>query len=389
MNYLFKTLVGVGLDDKIATVISFFVYEIIYLSIILMIGLIVFTFIRVKYLGEDFAENLNKKPKIITYLGMALLGVVSPFCSCSTIPVFISFSTLGIPTGALFVYLITSPMVQETSFLLLLTEFGVKIAFVYVILGIVSGIIAGLILSRAKDSDLFTNSTLAKRTNYSLNGVEPATSCCGDVDTSTSCCGDADTSTSCCGDVNTSTSCCGDTSTSTSCCGDTDTSTSCCGDADTSTSCCGGETKPKYDLKTQPFKYAVNNAIETFKSMFIYIVIGISIGAFIHGFVPDTFIQNLLGSHNTIAPVLATLVGIPIYADDVALIPIAKTLVDSGAGLGTALSFVMASAVVSIPSFVMLGSALTKKTLVKLAICLCISITIIGFIFNITAPFLI
>lgn len=325
---LLEMFLDLGLNEKMANVISFFLFEITYLSIILLIGLVVFTFIRVKYLGEDFAERLKKKPKAVVYLGMALLGVVSPFCSCSTIPVFISFSTLGIPTGALFVFLITSPMVQEASLILLLTHFGIPISLMYVGLGVLTGIVTGLIIATAKDEELFHDNVLMKRSGDSCS--------CECVEESGGCCGEA---------------------------------------------------VEIIDPNKEPFKYALNNAVETYKSMFKFIVVGIGIGAFVYGVVPNNVIENLLGTKNTLAPIFATLVGIPTYADDVALIPVAKTLVDGGAGLGTALAFVMASSIVSVPSFIMLSSALKKKTIAKLVIYLIIAIIIIGYIFNFFAPY--
>lgn len=353
MSYLYQLFLDFGIGEKAADVLSFFLFEVFYLSIILFFSLILFTFIRVKYLGDEFAQRLKGKPKTVVYLGMALLGIVSPFCSCSTIPVFISFSALGIPTGALFVFLITSPMVQETSLMLLLTQFGVPVAITYVILGTLTGIVAGLLLSRGKDSDLFHENILSKR---AMNDF----------------------------DIGFDTSCCGDTS-PTSCCDDT--ATSCCDD--TASSCCGDSTggSASIDYKLHPLEYAIANSKETFQAMFKYIVLGIGLGAFVYGFVPESFIQELLGTNNLYAPTLATLVGIPTYADDVALIPIAKTLVDGGAGLGTALAFVMSSAIVSLPSFILLGSALKKKTLVKLAVCLLVSITSIGYLLNFFAPY--
>ncbi len=371
MNLLYNMFLNLGLGEKSSDVISFFLYEIAYLSLILMIGLIFFTYMRVRYLGNDFADKLNKKPKIVVYLGMALLGIVSPFCSCSTIPVFISFSALGIPTGALFVFLITSPMVQEASLLLLLSNFGVPVALLYVGLGVLTGVVAGSLIAMAKDSDLFNAGTLAKRNG---NSIAAAASCCGDDASTTSCCGDDTSSTSCCGDNTPSTSCCGDDTPSTSCCGDNDSG---CGSSSNKVS------------EDEPFKYALRNALDTYKSMFKFILLGIAIGAFVHGFVPDSLIQQLLGSDKTLAPIFATIVGIPTYADDVALIPVAKSLVDGGAGLGTALSFVMAASVVSIPSFIMLGSTLQKKTLIKLVTLLTVAIICIGYIFNFVAPFVI
>ncbi len=367
MDFIYELFINWGFSDSVSRVVSFFLFEIMYLSTILMIGLTVFTFIRVRFLGNDFAEKLQKKPKWLVYLGMALLGIISPFCSCSTIPVFVSFSALGVPTGALFVFLITSPMVQEASLILLLTEFGIPVAIVYVLLGVLAGMIVGTIISRAKDSDLFNESVLAKRENRQSK-VQPITVfCCDNVKPSIS---------SCCGDTETSTQ-------TTSCCDDTEGSTvsSCCGSDD-------GHSTREIDPKRNPLKYSMNEAVAIMKRTFKFIVIGIAVGSFIYGLVPEELIQNLLGTSNTIAPVLATLVGIPIYADDVALIPIAKTLVDAGAGLGTALAFVMSSAVVSIPSFIMLGAALKKKTLVKLAASLSILIIIIGYIFNFISPFI-
>ncbi len=154
-----------------------------------MIGLTVFTFIRVRFLGDDFVEKLQKKPKWFVYLEMALLGIVSPLCSCSTIPVFVSFGALGVATGALFVFLITSPMVQEASLTLLLTEFGIPVAIVYVILGVLAGVIVGIIISRAKDSDLFNESVLAQR-EHRQSKTQPATSSCCDTSkpATSSCC---------------------------------------------------------------------------------------------------------------------------------------------------------------------------------------------------------
>lgn len=325
MNYLYKLFIGFGINEGISNFLSFFMFEIFYLSIILFIGITFFSFIRIKYLDKDFASKLTNKPKYLVYLLMALLGVISPFCSCSTIPVFVSFASLGVPTGALFVYLITSPMVQETSLILLLTEFGVLIAIVYVLLGILVGIVVGNIISKVSDSELFNDDIFEQRDS----------------------------------------------------------------------NCCSSKKKislmKNRVVKKQKYinlNKAIKESKKIFKSTFKYIVIGISIGAIIHGLVPASAIESILGDNNIFAPILATVVGIPVYADDVALIPIAKSLVESGAGLGTALSFVMSSAIVSLPSFVMLGSVLKKKTLIKLVILLSISIIVVGYIFNYIYPYL-
>lgn len=325
MNLFYELFLNIGLNQSFANILSFFIYEVLYLSLILSIGITFFSFIRIKYLDKKFTDKIENKPTYLIYLAMALLGVISPFCSCSTIPVFVSFATLGVPTGALFVYLITSPMVQETSFILLLTEFGFIIALIYVLLGIFIGITVGIILSKAKEYDLFNEKIFEQRNN---------------------------------------------------------------------STCCTPNKKMtlmspnKKIKKVSTFQKALKETKKIMKNTFKYIVLGIAIGAIIHGLIPSELIESILGTNNPFAPILATLVGIPIYADDVALIPVAKSLVDSGAGLGTALSFVMSSAVVSIPSFVMLGAVLKKKTLIKLAIALSICIIIMGYIFNYITLFL-
>ena len=403
IDILFGLFVSLGVSTSIAKVASFFIYETVYLSVLLALGIFAFTFIRVKFLNDDLVRKLESKPKVFVYLGMALLGIISPFCSCSTIPVFVSFAALGVPTGALFVFLITSPLVQETSIIILLAEFGVSVTALYILFGVVSGIIIGIILSAAKDKDLFTAEVMEKREQKELFSDNKESCGCGSADISDytgECC--PDNKASCCDkddSAGKTDSCCSDNKASCcdkddagekngSCC--SDNKVSCC-DKDDSVektgSCCSG-TEKAIDPRKNPVLYSRIEAFKTLKSTYKYILIGIAFGAFVYGIVPPAAIEQLLGASNSFAPILATLVGIPIYADDVALIPIAKTLINSGAGLGTALSFVMSSAVVSIPSFIMLASVLRKKTIIKLLIILTVTIIIIGYTFNILQPFI-
>ena len=337
MDILFDFFISIGVANSLSKVLSFFIFETIYLSVLLTTGIFIFTFIRVKFLNDDLVRKLETKPKVVVYLGMALLGIISPFCSCSTIPVFVSFSALGVPTGALFVYLFVSPLVQETSIILLLAEFGIPVTLLYITFGVLSGIIIGILLSRAKDKDLFTSAVLEKRQTTQLAQED----CCG-----------------------------------------------CCSEKTTSAPCCE-KNAVVIDPSKNPIVFARREALQTLKSTYKYILVGIALGSIIHGLIPPSIIENLLGTSNGIAPIIATLIGIPIYADDVAMIPIAKTLIDSGAGLGTSLSFVMSSAVVSLPSFIMLASVLRKKTIIKLIVILITTIILIGYIFNWLQPYVI
>ena len=443
------------MSEMPANTLAFFIYEIFFLSIVLSIGLTFFTYIRVRFLGDRLAQSLDRKPKVLVYAAMALLGIVSPFCSCSAIPAFMALSALSLPTGALFVYLVVAPLVQETSMILLLTEFGIPVTIVYIIQGVVAGVIAGLILSRASDDKLFTPSVLKNRLNGAastkdvlpVQGGEVA-SCrckgdesslsepgegqsgnshkcrCGEKSSKTGCSCSCDKSSktgcSCSGEKSSKTgcSCSGEKSSKTgcSCSGEKPSKTgcSCSGEKPSKTGCsCSGSgekssttgcsckseksskagggcscDKSSVDPQREPLNYSIREAMRILKNTFKYILIGVTFGALIHGVIPEDVIVWLLGTTNYIAPIYATLIGIPIYADDVALIPIAKSLLDSGAALGTALSFVMASAVVSIPSFILLSSVLQKKVIIRLVFILIVVIIANGYLFNALQPIL-
>lgn len=349
MNLFYEFFISLGLSKILANTLAFFIYEIIFLSFILIIGLTFFTYIRLRFINDKLEKSLEGRPKFLVYLAMALLGIVSPFCSCSTIPAFISLSTLSIPTGALFVYLIVSPLVQETSMILLLTEFGIPTTVLYIVFGVITGSIIGLLFSKLPDNELFTGSLMKQRLSK--------TSCCGKIEEEEKC-----------GCENTSTN------------------------SEIKTCGCGCNSSAKIETcgcNKNLFVEAFEEGKEIYKAVYKYILIGVVFGSLIHGVIPQEFIENLLGRDNYIAPIFATLVGIPIYADDVALIPVAKSLLSSGAGLGTSLSFVMASAVVSVPSFILLSSIVKRKIIIRLIIILTISIMTIGFIFNFFQPYLI
>lgn len=337
MNLFYNLFINLGFSKILANTLAFFIYEIFFLSFILIIGLTFFTYLRLRFINDKLEKSLEGKPKFLVYLAMALLGIISPFCSCSTIPAFISLSTLSIPTGALFVYLIVSPLVQETSMILLLTEFGILTTVLYIIFGVITGSIIGLLFSKLPDSELFTGSLMKQRLSKM--------SCCDKIEEKEKCgCG--------------------------------------CKSSVEIKTCSCNENK-------NLFVEAFEEGKEIYKTVYKYILIGVTFGALIHGVIPQKFIEDLLGRDNYIAPIFATLVGIPIYADDVALIPVAKSLLSSGSGLGTALSFVMSSAVVSVPSFILLSSIVKRKIIIRLVIILAISIITIGFIFNFFQPYLI
>ena len=243
-----------------------------------------------------------------------MLGTVTPFCSCSSIPLFIGFTSAGLPLGVTFSFLISSPMVDLGSLVLLMSIFGSKIAVIYVLVGLVIAIIGGAIIEKLHMEPY----------------VEQYIKTAGSVDIEAP------------------------------------------------------------DLtKKDRFKFAKEQVAATFKKVFPYILIGVGIGALIHNWIPQIWIESALGSSNPFSVILATLVGIPMYADIFGTIPVAEALFAKGAQLGTILSFMMAVTTLSLPSLIMLRKAVKLK-LLALFIGICTGgIIIVGYLFNTFHYFLI
>ena len=318
MLTLYNFFISLGLSTVLADIFAFFLFEVAKLSIILSISIFIFSLLRFKFANTSFVQRVQKYPIIFMYLGMAFLGFVSPFCSCSTIPAFITFISAGLPLGPAFTYLVTSPLIQETSFILLITQFGINVTAVYVAVGLVLGISAGLLLSRTDERKVLQDDVALARSG-----------CCVIDENSCGC----------------------------------------------------GEEEPETMVA-----YAWGESKAILQTTYKYILIGIGIGAVIHGAVPTSVISSILGSSNAFAPIMATIAGIPMYADDVSLIPIAKSLVDKGAGLGTSIAFLMSVSVVSLPSFILLKRVLKTKALIGLVAFLTIAIILIGYMYNFMFP---
>ena len=237
----------------------------------------------------------------------ALLGTVTPFCSCSSIPLFIGFTSAGLPLGVTFSFLISSPMVDLGSLLLLMSIFGAKVAVVYVVVGLIIAVIGGTLIEKL----------------HMENYVEEFIRNAGSVDIES----------------------------------------------------------PSL-TKKERLIYAKEQMTSTFKKVFPYILIGVGIGAVIHNWIPESWVEAVLGGNNPFGVVLATLIGVPMYADIFGTIPIAEALLFKGAQLGTILSFMMAVTTLSLPSIIMLRKAVKPKLLgLFIAICT-IGIIIVGYLFN-------
>lgn len=305
---------GFDLSGKWAGSLQFFIYDVIKITILLCFLIFIISYIQSYFPPERSKKILGRFHGIWANTVAALLGTVTPFCSCSSIPLFIGFTSAGLPLGVTFSFLISSPMVDMGSLVILMSIFGWKIAVIYVILGLVIAVVGG---------------TLIEKLNMEKY-VESFIFSSGSVDLES----------------------------------------------------------PELTRKERCI-YAKEQVLGTFKKVFPYILIGVGIGAVIHNWIPQEWVSQVLGSDNPFGVVLATLIGVPMYADIFGTIPIAEALLFKGALLGSVLSFMMAVTTLSLPSMIMLSKAIKPKLLaVFISIC-AIGIIVVGYFFNLIQPMII
>lgn len=308
------SLVGLDVTTHLGGSVQFFLYDVIKITILLCALIFLISYIQSYFPPERSKKILGRFHGIGANIVSALLGTVTPFCSCSSIPLFIGFTSAGLPLGVTFSFLISSPMVDLGSLVLLMSIFGAKVAFAYVIIGLVIAVVGGTLIEKLHME------------KYVEDFIRNASSV--DIESRTL-------------------------------------------------------------TKKDRVEFAKEQVIGTFKKVFPYILIGVGIGALIHNWIPETWIEAVLGSNNPFGVILATLVGVPMYADIFGTIPVAEALLSKGAQLGTILSFMMAVTTLSLPSMIMLRKAVKPK-LLALFISICtIGIIIVGYMFNIFHIFLI
>lgn len=302
------TSLGLDMTSHIGGSIQFFVYDVLKITYLLCLLIFIISYIQSYFPPERSKKILGRFHGITANIVSALLGTVTPFCSCSSIPLFIGFTSAGLPLGVTFSFLISSPMVDLGSLVLLMSIFGAKIAIAYVIIGLVIAVIGGTIIEKLHME------------KYVENFIMNASAV----------------------DIN----------------------------------------SPTLTRKERVI-YAKDQVVETFKKVFPYILIGVGIGAIIHNWIPETWIESVLGGDNPFGVILATIVGIPMYADIFGTIPVAEALLAKGALLGTVLSFMMGVTTLSLPSIIMLKKAV-KPQLLALFIAICtVGIILVGYLFNI------
>lgn len=308
-----RVLTSLGLDtaNRWAGSLQFFIYDAIKITVLLCALIFIISYIQSYFPPERSRKILGKFRGIGANTVAALLGTVTPFCSCSSVPIFIGFTSAGLPLGVTFSFLISSPMVDLGSLVLLTSIFGAKIAVLYVILGLVIAVLGGTMIEKMRMEEYIESFILKV----------------GSVDIES----------------------------------------------------------PDLTPKDRSM-YAKEQMLSTFKKVFPYILIGVGIGALIHNWIPETWVVSLLGRNNPFGVILATLLGLPFYADIFGTIPIAEALLFKGAQLGTVLAFMMSVTTLSIPSLIMLRKAIKAKLLALfVAICV-VGIILVGYLFNALQP---
>lgn len=300
-------VLGMDTDSRLTVGLQFFIYDVIKIVILLCVLIFLVSYIQSFFPPEKSKQILSRFNDIGARIMSALLGTVTPFCSCSSIPLFMGFTGAGLPIGVTFFFLISSPMVDLGSLVLLTSIFGLKIASIYVFLGLALAVIGGTIIEKLHLEDSVAD-FIRQAKAVQLDGQELSS--------------------------------------------------------------------------RERLVFAKDQVIDTFKKVFPYILVGVAIGALIHNWLPQLWIEKVLGSQNPFGVVLATVIGVPIYADIFGTIPVAEALLSKGAQLGTVLSFMMAVTTLSLPSMIMLKKALKPKLLaVFIAIC-SFGIILIGYLFN-------
>ncbi len=301
------TTLGLDIQSRLGGSLQFFIYDVIKIVVLLCTLIFIISYIQSYFPPERSKKILSKFHGIGANFVSALLGTVTPFCSCSSIPLFMGFTSAGLPIGVTFSFLISSPMVDLGSLVLLMSIFGWRVAVVYVVLGLIIAIIGGTVLDKL-GMEKHVESFVLSAASVDIESPDLT--------------------------------------------------------------------------KKDRVIYAKEQVVATFKKVAPYILMGVGIGALIHNWIPEDIIQSVLGTNNPFGVILATLAGIPMYADIFGTISIAEALLSKGAQLGTILAFMMAVTTLSLPSMIMLRKAVKPKLLgAFIAIC-SVGIIIVGYFFN-------
>jgi uncharacterized membrane protein YraQ (UPF0718 family) len=305
-EWLIYGVLGLARDSTFATTLDFFVYDTIKILLLLFAMIFVMGIIRTYISRSRIKQFLSRKTPILSNFIAAGFGSLTPFCSCSSIPIFMGFLEAGVPLGVAFSFLITSPLVNEYVAILMFGFFGLEVALAYVVFGMLLGIIGGLVIGRA-GMDKYIVSDIIRR---------------------------------------------------------------------------GNKKERVFNSFNERIQFGFHEANRIVKKLWLWIIVGVGIGAIIHGFIPQDLIESLVEAGGIFAVPIAALVGIPIYANCSAVVPIAVALFQKGVPLGSALSFMMAVAALSLPEAIILRRAMKLPLLALFFGLVALGIIVIGYLFN-------
>ncbi|PWJ92068.1 hypothetical protein C7380_11061 [Oceanotoga teriensis] len=308
ITLLVENVFKLDVSSNIGSSVHFFFYDVIKIIILLSIMIFIISFIRSFFPPEKTKKILEKFPGIIGNFMASLLGIVTPFCSCSSVPIFIGFIEGGVPLGVTFSFLITSPIINEAAFAILLASFGWKIAVIYVISGVLIGTIGGIIIGKLKLEDQVEEYV------YKMQ--------------------------------------------------------------------MGDAVIEQLSFK-QRMSFALENVKDIIKRIWLFLLIGIGIGALIHGYAPQEFLIKYAGPENPFSVIVSTIIAVPLYSNALGTIPIAEALIGKGVGIGTALAFMMATTALSLPEGILLRKVIKPKLIIVFFAITSIAIILTGYLFNI------
>ncbi|WP_207710980.1 permease, partial [Clostridium sporogenes] len=299
-----EKVLGLSIKEKLGGSIHFFIYDTIKIFILLSVLSYIISYIQSYFPPERTKKILGNIKGIKGNILGALLGTITPFCSCSSIPIFIGFTSAGLPLGITFSFLISSPLVDLGSLMILMSFFGAKIAIAYVVVGLILAVVGGTVIDKLGME------------KYVEGYVKEIESVDAEIEELTS---------------------------------------------------------------KERRSYAKEQVLDIIRKVWLYVLIGVGIGSAIHNWIPQNVIENVVGDNNPFAVLLATVVGIPMYADIFGTIPIAEALFMKGVGIGTVLSFMMAVTALSLPSIIMLSKVVKRKLLYVFIFIVSVGIIIIGY----------
>lgn len=307
VRLLVEKVFGLSMEDRVGGSVHFFIYDTIKIFILLSVLIFAISYIQSYFPPERTKKILGGMKGIKGNILGALLGTVTPFCSCSSIPLFIGFTSAGLPLGVTFSFLISSPLVDLASFLILMSFFGIRIALAYVVVGLVLAVAGGTLIDKL-NMEKYVQGYVREIKSTDVEVEEMS--------------------------------------------------------------------------RRERISFAKEQVKEITQRVWMYILIGVGIGAAIHNWIPQPVIETVIGGNNPFAVILAAAVGIPMYADIFGTIPIAEALFGRGVGIGTVLSFMMAVTALSLPSMIMLGKVVKPKLLAIFTAIVSIGIIVIGYVFN-------